>query len=200
MRIARKLSARLVLLAVIALVLAASGCCNPYMQDRKQDALDIFNVGLLVSDHLAPDFAAYVSFWNLFTLGYAHVDGKLIGIGAGRAGIIDFRHQDSWGVLLYGDERYGIGPTYVAKPDDQPTYSQGLPRVLGTPPNPPLHHTYFDCDRTFVLGWVGLHLRIQLDEMLDFITGWFGGDIMEDDGLPADQRTAAQAALRNMEG
>lgn len=196
----RRLPVRIAFVLVIAASLASIGCRGAYMQARKQDALDIFNVGLLVSDHLSPDFAAYVSFWNLFTLGYAHVDGKLIGIGAGRVGVIDFRHQNSWGVLLYGNERYGIGPTYTAPPEDQPVYSQGLIRVLGNPPHPPLHHTYFDCDRTFVLGWVGLHLRIQLDEMLDFITGWFGGDIMEDDGLPPEQRTAAQAALQTKEG
>jgi hypothetical protein len=167
------------------------------MRDRGQDALDIFDAGLLVSDHLAPDFAAFVSFWNIITLGYARVDGKLIGVGDGRIGVMDFRHWNTWGVLLYGDERHGIGSTYTPNPDLQPTYSQGLIRVLGTPPRPPLHHTYFDCDRTFVLGWIGLHLRIQLDEMLDFVTGWFGADIMGDDQYgPARQAAESQAALR----
>jgi hypothetical protein len=94
-----------------------------------------------------------------------------------------------------------VGHTYTPIASAQPVYSQGLIRVLGTPPNPPLHHTYFDCDRTFVLGWIGLHLRIQLDEMLDFFTGWFGADVMADDEFgPASSAAKAQAALRSNDG
>lgn len=194
----RRFASRLALLLVLGVALASAGCCSPYMMDRKQDALEVFDVGLLVSDHLAPDFAAFMSFWNLFTMGYAHVDGKLLGIGGGRAGVIDFRHRNTWGVFLYGDERHGVGPTYTPDPRMQRTYSQGIIRVLGTPPNPPLHHTYFDCDRTFHLGWIGLHLRIQLDEMLDFVTGWFGADVMADDEFgPAGKAAASQTALRD---
>lgn len=175
MRTAAKI---LVLTTLVAAPLGSTGCA--YMGNRGRDALDIFDVGVLVSDHVRPDFAAFVSFWNVFPLGYAHADGKLIGVGGGRVGIQDFRHLDSWGVLAWGAEQHAVGePTAGGEPVAR--YDQGFLRLaLGAEAKPPSHQ-YFDCDRTFVLGWIGLHLRIKLDDLADFVTGWVGLDIMNDD-------------------
>ena len=45
-------------------------------------------IGVLVSDRVRPEFAAFLNFWNVFPMGYAGVDAKLIGIGGGRIGVL----------------------------------------------------------------------------------------------------------------
>ncbi len=168
------------LAVALILALAAMGGGCSYMARRGNDALDIFDVGVLVSDHVRPDLAAFVNFWNVLPLGYAHVDGKLIGIGGRRAGILKFRHLDSWGVLAWGAEQRAVGEPEPGM-EGPPRYDQGFVRLaLGAEHKPP-GHQYFDCDRTFHLGWIGVHLRIKLDDLADFITGWAGLDIMGDD-------------------
>lgn len=187
-------TAKMLLLVTLFMGLLGSSGCT-YLGNRGRDALDIFDVGVLVSDHWRPDFAAFLNFWNLFPLGYAHVDGKLIGIGDGRAGIQQFRHLHSWGVLVWGAEQRSVGQL---KPGlEAPSrYDQGFLRLaLGAEHKPP-GHQYFDCDRTFHLGWIGIHLRIKLDDLADFILGWAGLDIMNDDrrpenGGPRSDKTAA---------
>jgi len=176
----RTLKAILVV-ALVLVLLGSTGCT--YLGNRGRDALDIFDMGIVVSDHVRPDFAAFMTFWNLFPMGYANVDGKLIGIGGGRAGVLDFRHVHSWGVLAWGAEQHAVGET--APDAEAPArYEEGFLRLALDAENKPLPHTYYDCDRTFVLGWVGLHLRVKLDDLADFITGWVGMDIMRDDRDP----------------
>lgn len=167
-------------LAAIMLVLLGSSGCT-YLGNRGRDALDVFDAGILVSDHARPDFAAFLNFWNILPAGYAHVDGRLIGVGGGRVGLLDFQHRDSWGVVAWGAEQHTAG-----EPGAVPArYDQGFARLaLGAERRPP-GHQYFDCDRTFHLGWIGLHLRIKLDDLADFILGWAGADIMNDDRPPA---------------
>jgi hypothetical protein len=175
MRIAAR---TLVLGMLIVGSLASTGCA--YLGNRGRDALDVFDVGVLVSDHARPDFAAFMTFWNIFPIGYAHVDGKLIGIGGGRAGIQDFRHEDSWGVLAWGAEQHSVGEL-PAGTEAPARYDQGFLRLALGAEHKPVPHSYFDCDRTFVLGWIGLHFRVKLDHLADFVTGWAGMDIMHDD-------------------
>jgi len=172
-------TAKMLLLGTLVLAsLGSTGCA--YLGNRGRDALDIFDAGILVSDHSRPDFAAFLDFWNLFPIGYAHVEGKLIGIGGGRVGIQEFRHLDSWGVLVVGAEQRAVGPLEPGA-DVPPRYDQGIVRLIAGAERKPPFHQYFDCDRTFHLGWVGLHLRIKLDDLADFVTGWAGLDIMHDD-------------------
>ena len=47
----------LVLLAVLAL---STGCS--YVENRVNDALDVMDLGILVSDHLRPDFGFFFTF------------------------------------------------------------------------------------------------------------------------------------------
>ena len=179
---ARRVACLLVILGALA---ASSGCA--YARDRGRDALDIFNVGVLVSNHLSPEGGLYLDFWHIFPIGYAHVDGKLIGIGNGQVGVFDFVQDDSWGVLLWGAEQYGVS-SQAQSEDAVPRYDQGFLRLaLGAEHKPPFHQ-HFDCDRTLHLGWIGLHLRIKLDELADFLLGWGGSDIMEDDGIPRGEQ------------
>ena len=174
-----RIAAKTVLFAALVFgALGSTGCAS--LGERGRDALDIFDVGVLVSDHARPDIAAFMTFWNIFPMGYAQVDGKLIGIGAGRAGVMDFQHVHSWGVLAWGAEQHAVGDLGDS-PDPPARCDQGWLRLALGAENKPPRHTYYDCDRTFALGWIGLHLRIKLDDLADFVTGWFGMDIMDDD-------------------
>lgn len=176
-------------LVILSALVASSGCA--YLTDRGRDALDIFNVGVLVSNHASPEGGLYLGFWHLFDFGYAHVDGKLIGIANGQAGVFDFVQEDSWGVIVWGAEQYGVGSHLQA--DAVPRYDQGVLRLaLGTENKAPFHE-YFDCDRTLHIGWIGLHLRIKLDELADFILGWGGLDIMKDDRVPRGEPVSPPA-------
>lgn len=173
---------RVVMLLLLFLCLAAPGCM--YLHDRGRDALDIFDVGITVSNHLRPDLGAFVSFWNILPIGFAHVEGKLVGIGNGRVGVLDFVHDRTWGAVIWGAEQHGVADGVRVTPEGPPRYDQGALRLaLGAERSPP-GHQYFDCDRTFHLGWLGIHLRIKLDELADFFLGWTTLDIMKDDGLP----------------
>jgi hypothetical protein len=159
-----------------------SGCT--YLRDRGRDAMDVFDVGILVSDHARPDLGLFVSFWNIFPLGYAKVQGKLIGMGNGEVGLLDFVQDQTWGVLLWGAEQHGVAAGASWGADGRPPrYDQGLVRIAARSGRKPPIHQYFDCDRTIYLGWIGVHLRIKLDDLADFILGWATLDIMKDDGL-----------------
>lgn len=167
---------------LLAAVLLTTGCCTDYIKNRGKDALDVFNVGILVSDHLTPDFGLLFSFWNVFPMGFAHVNGKLIGIGDSRIGVMDIKHQNSWGIWCWGAEEYRAGDFDRSDPESTSRHDQGWLRLLCGVDRPPPKQTYFECDRVVHLGWIGLHLRIHLDQMADFFTGWLGCDILNDDG------------------
>ena len=78
------------------------------MRNRLNDALDIVDIGITVTPRAEPDFALFLDFYNFLPLGYADVNGKLLGLGNRNPGWNDFEMQ-AWGVLAWGQRKYGTG-------------------------------------------------------------------------------------------
>jgi len=71
----------------VALMMASGGCA--YLKDRGNDAMDMFDIGITFSKQ--PRFGVYAGFQSLLGAGYAHVDGKMLGLGQRNVGWLDMR-------------------------------------------------------------------------------------------------------------
>jgi hypothetical protein len=158
----------------------SSGCA--YMANRGNDVLEVLDLGVVYSNHWRPDFALFGNLFNVLPLGYANVDGKVVGLANGRVGVERFVTHNSWGVLLWGAEQKQVGEADEQGAEKPPRYALGLVPLIGGTENGPPGHTYAHSDRVFYLGWIGLYAMIRFDELADFFIGWSGMDIMNDDG------------------
>jgi hypothetical protein len=159
------------------------------MGDRGRDALDMVDLGITINTHARPDFAVYGDIFSLIQLGYAHVDGKAIGIGNRQIGVLDHEFKN-WGALVWGSEQKGSGafdPTdpHQARPDqheltERPRFDVGLLR-LGESDNPPPAVQFLEVDRGFHLGWIGIFATVRPLDIIDFVLGWTTIDIIGDD-------------------
>jgi hypothetical protein len=169
-----------------------------YMGQRGNDVLDIFDIGFTVTDKAQPDLALYFDFFNMVPIGFAKVDGKLLGLGHRQFGWLDY-HARHWGLLAYGSEMQGIGTFNPNDPrqarqdglpkEAWPTHDAGFVRVFtGDNPPPRMHH--IECTRQLHLGWLGFLMNIRPVEMVDFLVGWTTADIlMDDDIAPVEAAT-----------
>jgi hypothetical protein len=175
-------------IGLAAILLVSATGCN-YFANRGRDLGEIMDFGLSVNDQPIPHFAVYFDVLSIFSLGGSYFDGKLVGAGDDRFGIVDLE-QKSWAVLLYGREKKGSGPfdpsdPYEARKDqrdatERPTFTNGLVGVLARcDPPPPLG--FVECDKFVHLGWIGIYNSCHLSELFDFILGWTTLDIMGDD-------------------
>jgi len=172
---------------VVALVLA-TGC--GYMRNRGNDALDIFDIGITVTDKWCPDFAAYIDFFGRTPVGGACVDGKLLGIGNRHAGWLHYESK-SWGAIAWGSEKYGSGEfnpldNYQAREDQRnltsrPRWHTGFARMIAQDDAPPPIQ-FFACDKGIHIGYIGVLANCRPLELIDFVLGWTTLDILGDDG------------------
>ena len=193
-------------LTYLALVLAVScTSCGPYLQDRGNDAKDMFEVGLTLS--AKPGFAIFQDYFNYLPHGFSTVDGLFIGNGNRKLGISKF-HDYSWGVLVTGHERARLGkldpadhhqlsPLYVEKlkadgkplPTENPGWGTGACGVK--PEGPAPWPSFISCRRNVHLGFIGVHASLHPADIVDFLLGWTTLDIMGDDyNTQAAQKTA----------
>jgi len=182
------------MMATVVLLTAAvmfSGCS--YMTDRYDDALDMFDTGILVADTWEPGFACYIDFFQYMPLGYSYVpSAKLLGVANSQLGWLDVRHH-AWGWIVDGSEWKSFGQFNPADPRqvdlddaegvvDFQRYNAGyLAPSEGEKKAPFLQH--FECDRFFYFGWIGFALNIRPLDIGDFVCGWFGLDYMDDDNM-----------------
>jgi hypothetical protein len=196
----KKLAGRLfVTFLLLSVAWAASGCS--YMKKRGNDALDIFDIGFTVTNKLKPDLAVYLDFFGRTPIGAASVDGKLLGIGARRAGLLDY-HISSWGLLAWGTDKYGSGEFNAADPyqarDDQrdlterPRFNTGFVR-MSSQDNAPPPIQFVACDKLVHLGYVGFLANCRPAELLDFVLGWTTADMLQDDDLDGPIRSPGAA-------
>ncbi len=174
---------------IVAGLLSSSGCS--YLNARGRDALDIVDVGVTVTDKWTPDFGLYFDFFSITPVGFSTVDGKVLGIGNRKIGLLDYEDH-SWGVLLWGSEKKGTG---AFNPDDprqarndideasgHPRYNMGVVR-MALQNNLPPRLQFIECDRILHLGWIGIHATIRPFDLVDFILGWTTFDLMGDDDV-----------------
>lgn len=175
------------ILLVFVLTTVLSGCA--YLTNRKNDALDMMDLGVTVSKK--PGFAIFMDKPPVLPMGFANVDGKLIGLGRSSFGVHDFR-QKGFGYLIGGSLQAGVDNYDPQNPDDPKTYGRGLigylekttefqnnpdpnPDVVGRPKTRPY------CPMTLHLGWIGFEWGCKAWDMLDFLVGWTTLDIGKDD-------------------
>jgi len=165
----------LLVTGIIALSgILCSGCS--YMQKRGNDALDMFDIGVTVSQ--TPGFSLYSSCFEIFTVGYSNVDGRFHGLCRRRVGSFPLRHNAT-GVLVWGYEQLGYDEVDFADPDSPESWRVGpLGLILG--PGPDKAHV-MNCPKLLHLGWAGIAINCKLADIADFILGWTTLDIMGDD-------------------
>ncbi|MCP4688937.1 MAG: hypothetical protein GY859_12865 [Desulfobacterales bacterium] len=139
-----------VMLLMVSSALLMNGCA--YMEARGRDALDILEIGVTITDKAEPDFAFYFDFFNITPVGYAKVDGKVLGIGNRQIGWLDHSNQ-RWGLLAAGEERETSGvfnpkDPHLTRADHRdvaelPTYNSGVVR-LASQGNPPPTLQFFE--------------------------------------------------------
>jgi len=184
------------LLVMVGVLTASSGCA--YLQDRGGDALDMMDIGLTVSDHLRPDFALYQDYMNVLPHGWAHVDGRYLGVFHREVGSMELRYR-AWGVIVTGSTQLQVGEfdpfdwhqAWVKDmealqaageplPTEAPRYNQGVIRMAMYDNIPPLE-SFMSCERIIHLGWIGIYMSLHPVEIADFIIGWTTIDIVGDD-------------------
>ena len=169
-------SRTLLLAAAFAIISAASGACA-YLSDRGNDALDMFDVGVTVSPK--PHFGVYAGFQSILGIGYADIDGKLLGIGDRKVGALDMRYKAA-GSLLEAKEAWAFADDYDKADEDSPQRrGVGLGLIYG--PYPKTVMGALNCPKLIHLGFIGFNLNCKIGQIADFILGWTTLDIASDD-------------------
>jgi hypothetical protein len=161
-------------LLVITAGLSGTGCT--YLHNRGNDAADLIDVGVTVSDQ--PQFAFYMGFLNILSLGYSNVDGTLYGLAERHAGANEMR-QNAGGVLLWGSEQLGYRDFDPADAGSPEPYKVGVIGLIEGPG--PTDGHVVNCPKLCHIGWIGLTLNCKFGELADFLLGWTTLDVMGDD-------------------
>ncbi len=176
-----------------------------YLKQRGKDALDIFDVGISVTDKWSPDFAVYANPFQIAPLGYSRVEGRFLGIANRQAGWLT-HEQRCWACILWGSELKGSGQfdpldPHQARKDqveltERPRFNVGILRMIlkNTPP-PTLQ--FFECDKWVHLGWIGVRANCRPLDLIDFILGWTTLDIAGDDRCEDVKHNKENAKLVN---
>ncbi len=169
---------RLVLLSLLlSLLFAGSGCSylGKYIQYRAEDMVEMLDIGISFSGE--GELSLYACFASLACLGYADMEGKVLGMAGGQLGLIDYRIRAN-GQMYYGAEnvRWGSGGGMRHY-----KHVQGLYAVMAAPqlPDP----AYFPaCTHYLHFFFIGVVANARYAEMLDFLIGFTTLDIACDDG------------------
>ncbi|MCX8035610.1 MAG: hypothetical protein N3D11_00875 [Candidatus Sumerlaeia bacterium] len=177
--------------AAALVLLITTGCQTTYMQNRKKDLLQTFDIGICYNTKWRPNFEFYfdtLSTVACFGFGYVD-DAKMIGMANGKIGVFD-KNAHELGLMAYGWEHRGIGEfdpnnrfhagDRYKDATDWPYLTHGwIGATWGTNPIPKAQ--YGQCSRGMHLGWVGIEISNRITEVVDFLLGWFTVDIMHDD-------------------
>jgi hypothetical protein len=191
-------------LSVFVLLSVLSGCA--YLKNRGNDAMDMFDLGITVSKK--PGFALYMDKPPVMPIGFANVDGKLIGLGRSSFGVHDFREK-AVGYVVGGSIQRGVDNYDPQDPNALKEYGAGLIGYMqGTTAfqNDPAAGetgrplTRPTCPMTIHLGWIGFEWGCKFWDMLDFMLGWTTLDIGHDDiHLGGQQQPAAEEKVESVE-
>lgn len=162
------------LILLLAGALSSTGCA--YFINRGNDLVDVFDVGITVSEK--PQIGLYASWLNLVPVGYSNFDGTLIGLADRNVGAVKAREKAA-GVLVWGYEQFGYEDFNVNDPESPPQWGVGL-AGLAEGPLPPAGQTA-NCPKLLHLGFIGLSINCKVGQLVDFILGWTTLDVMGDD-------------------
>lgn len=173
--------------------LCAQGCAyipvaGPYLRDRGQDALDMFDIGFTFSPK--PQFGLYANCPFTVPVGAAKVDGYYVGIGGGKMGVVE-HHQDAVGLIVDGHERVTWGSQGSPEGESGGEYKVGLLGLNTDAEGNPVYRP--QCTHYFHLGFFGVTGNINYKEIPDFFLGWLGIDLCGDDNR-AGRRAQRQAS------
>ena len=160
--------------AALGAVSFSSGCA--YLEDRGNDALDIFELGVTTSEK--PQLSIYAGVVNVITIGYAETDGTFYGLARRQVAAMPFRNR-TVGYLLWGKEQLAYGDFNAADENSPEPWKVGQIGLVQGTRIPP--HEMANCPKLLHLGWVGIQANCHFGELADFLLGWFGADIMSDD-------------------
>jgi hypothetical protein len=175
------------LIIIIALI-----CANcTYLKNRGNDACDILDIGITVTDKWQPDFALYVDLFSVLSVGVSSIDGKFLGWSNRQIGWLDYTDK-SWALLVWGSEKEGAGEFNPHDPHqvradqsdltERPKFNTGIVRIIAEDNAPP-PFKFFECDKVVHIGWIGIQAPCRPLEIVDFILGWTTLDIMGDDNI-----------------
>lgn len=177
-------STPLVLIATALLLAggAATATAESYLRDRGNDFLDIFRLRAGMPNN-GEAWGAKVRVTSLAQVGYVHFDGDYIGLSRRGFGWIEERRTEGGVSLAYASRHQNIvrsGNQYLS---EQTLWSEVENRRLV------LNKPYWDDGRGDVLS-IGaevatpigaLDLAVNPSQALDFVVGWVGIDLFNDD-------------------
>lgn len=183
--------------ALLALAACAPGCSylpvvGPYLSNRGQDALDMFDLGFTFSGK--PQFGLYANCPFTVPVGGAKVDGYYAGIGGGKIGVVE-HHQDALGLIVTGHEKVTWGSQDTEEGESGGDYKVGLLGLNTDAEGNPVYRP--QCTHYLHLGFIGVTGNINYKDIPDFFLGWFGLDICKDDSRDARQ-ASREERLRNL--
>ena len=176
-----------------AAVLCASlvllgGCKAPNLQDRMDDAGEIFrlNVGL------GPGFLANVHATRALALGIGSYDARRIGFRNGYGWIWDERRYDTnlviplWGWEDVDSVLYGSMPKTLLRGDEHDPLPPGKEEGWLRWADMPLtlrdkNRGWLEVSANVHIIWIGIDVGVDAGEFLDCLAGWAGLDPAGDD-------------------
>lgn len=165
-------------LTVVAGAAVLGGCGSPYLRQRRNDLLQVGDLGITTSKK--PYLSVHACGLGLVSAGAGRLDGKFTGLGGDQVGTQDHYHR-ALGLVVWSYDEIGWGDK--VDPKDPNTLLQwhiGPVGWLGYPKRPPSYS--LACTHYLHLGFVGLMSNLRYLEMVDFLLGWTTLDIMGDDG------------------
>ncbi|NQU43466.1 hypothetical protein HQ520_09280 [bacterium] len=184
---------RLFALILLAGLLSISSGCT-YFQNRADDAMDMIDLGFTFSKK--PGFAFYYDFVPVIPIGVGYVRGSYVGLGGGKLSWLSPHHEESYGALLWGQEkvtfRHSEEDLAAMTPEEREKallfQRTGLIGVFQGPfPGP---EYLISCPHYIHLGWIGVVGSPRYLQMLDFLIGWTTLDITRDDDADEQEVSA----------
>jgi len=173
-------------LVLCLLVVALGGCRAPNLQDRMDDAGEIFRLNF----GLGPGFLVNAHATRFVGAGLGAYDSRRYGFRDGYGWVWDERRYDfNLGIPIWGWEDvdsvvYGGMPLTMLRGDAHDRYAPGV-RWYHFPDMPltirDRNRGWLEVSANVHLIWVGVDVGVDAGEFLDYLFGWFGVDLASDD-------------------
>lgn len=191
------------LLLLLLLAVSVQGCS--YFQQRLSDARNVIDLGLTFSSK--PQFALYYSgpIVQIGTIGYGDVDGRFFGLGEGHGHLWSPHYEKSYGLVAWGQEwvsfdhdKAALDALPAEEAEKVSNHMQvGVVGFVrggsgdGAPPPGPKY--IVSCPHFIHLGWVGVVANPRWLQMVNFVVGWTGLELLKNDNAGSAAKTTTPA-------